>query len=75
MVGVTVGGLRVAIVSVPGAMGGSVAAGVAVVPNGSSPPGGVGVAELASEQAKSKIDDIIKPISIIQRGFMRGSCE
>jgi hypothetical protein len=74
MVGVTVGGLRVGIASVPGAMGGSVAAGEAVAPIGCSPPDGAGVAELASEQANN-IDNIIKQTSIIQRGFMRGSCE
>jgi hypothetical protein len=75
MVGVKVGGWRVGIDSVPGAIGGSVAAGEAVAPIGCAPPDGAGVVALANEQANSKIDNIIKQTSISQRGFIRGSCE
>jgi hypothetical protein len=70
MVGAIVGGLRVGIDSVPGAMGGSVALRVAVAPIGCAPPDGAGVAELASEQASNMIDSSIKQISISQRGFI-----
>jgi hypothetical protein len=75
IVEVRVGGWRVEIVSVPGAMGGSVASGEAAGPPGCAPPGGTGVAEPASEQANSIIVNIIKQTGIIQRGFMTGSCE
>jgi hypothetical protein len=60
--------------SVPGAMGGSVAAGAAVAPIGCSPLDGAGVAAPANEQANSTIDKIIKQTNIIQRGFMCRSC-
>jgi hypothetical protein len=70
-VGVTVGGLRVGIDSVPGAMGGSVALGVAVDSIGCAPPvGAVGVAELTSEHASKVIDNSSKPNNINQRGFI-----
>jgi hypothetical protein len=75
MAEVTVGGWRVGINCVPGAMGGSVAFGEAVAPIGCSPPDGAGVAEPASEQANSTSDKIVKQTGIIQRGFIRSSCD
>jgi hypothetical protein len=64
------GGLRVGIDSVPGAMGGSVALGVAVDSIGCAPPDGAGVVELANEQASSVIDNSSRPNNISQRGFI-----
>jgi hypothetical protein len=69
--GVVVGGWRVGIASVLGAIGGIVASTVAVIPIGCSPPvGAVGVAELASEHASKVIDNSSKPNNINQRGFI-----
>lgn len=68
--GVRVGGWRVGIDFVPGAMGGSVALGEVVAPIGCGPPDGADVAELANEQANKMIDNTIKQTSISQRGFI-----
>jgi hypothetical protein len=75
MVGTAVGGWRVGIDSVPGAMGGSVALRVAVASIGCAPPDEAGAVLLPSEQASNTNDNNIKQTNISRRGFMAGSCE